>query len=354
MFVTANDFYLLQGSTLQCNQTGVLTESLIESQFFSLLEAGVNRAPSKLQSKVNTNGKKYLERVDKMLKKIDKDPEAALNDQEFIDLVQNFDETDVNIRNARAKMLGVTDEQIKPTDIRVFNRIRKGDNMFTAIHEEYSKTFDRFDTAFDDNGLSIITLIAVVIVNTFVINVLVLKFGMTVGFLLGATFCAPITEEIGRQIVGNTGKRSFSYGINILEYIQYALQALSMGGVVMSIVTIAWRTIFSTNLHQINETHIHSDKLQKIITGQASRGYLNAASGWTLVGNMTRHALANGLSLVFQPLLILWELVCGQFRNEDFVAVKEAVEYAKGRNVPSLFESVSIMTSSGIDVDLTA
>lgn len=352
MFVNSNEFFLLQGSTLQCAQSSPLTESYIETEFFALLEAGVNRAPGALNSKINKDGKKYIERVDAMLKKIDKDPEAVLNSQEFIDLVQNFDKSDVAVRNARAKMLGVTDEQIKPTDIRIFNRIRKGDNMFTAIQEEYSKTFDRFDTAFDDNGASLLALVAVNIVNSVVIGIMIAKFGQHIGFLLAATLCAPITEEIGRQIVGNTGKRSFSYGINIMEYLQYALQSLSMGGALMALVTIVWRTLFSTNLHQINETHIHSEKLQKIITGQITRGSLSTASGWTLAGNMTRHALANGLSFIFQPLLLIWELVCGQFRNEDYTSITEAMSEAMSTQNTPLFEGVSIMTSAGIEIDL--
>ena len=352
MFVESNEFYLLQGSTLSFRQSQSLSEALIESEFFSLMEAGTNKAPGAMNAKINKDGKKYVERVDAMLKKIDKDPEAVLNSQEFIDLVQNFDKSDVAVRNARAKMLGVTDEQIKPTDIRIFNRIRKGDNMFTAIQEEYSKTFDRFDTAFDDNGASIIALIAVNIVNSVVIGIMVAKFGPQIGFLLAATFCAPITEEIGRQFVGNTGKRSFSYGINIMEYLQYALQSLSMGGALMALVTIVWRTLFSTNLHQINETHIHSEKLQKIITGQITRGSLSSASGWTLAGNMTRHALANGLSLVFQPLLLIWELVCGQFRNEEYTAISEAMsETMLTQNIP-LFEGATIITSGGLEIDL--
>ena len=354
MFVESTEFYLLQGSTLSFRQSQSLSEALIESEFFSLLEAGKNKAPGAGKTKIASNGKKYVERVDKMLKKIDKDPEAALNDPEFIDLVQNFDATDNNIRSARAKMLGITDEQIKPTDIRIFNRFRKGENLFTVIQEEYSKTFDRFDTAFDDNGTSILTLVAVIIVNSFVIQLLVGKFGFHLGFLLGATFCAPITEEIGRQITGNTGKRSFSYAINMVEYVQYVLQAFVSGGIVVSLITLVWRTIFSTNLHQINETHIHSAKLKNIVTGRITSGQLNTAGGWTLVGNMTRHALANGLSLIFQPLLILWELVAGQNRNKTHIELSESFNFNDSQTMESLFEGATITTSGGLEIDLQA
>ena len=354
MFVESNEFYLLQGSTLSFRQSQSLSEALTESEFFSLLEAGVNKAPGAGKAKIISSGKKYVERVDKMLKKIDKDPEAALNDPEFVDLVQNFDERNESMRRSRAKLLGVTDEQIKPTDIRIVNRLRKGENIFSAIEAEYSKTFDRFNTAFDDGGMSILLMIAVLIVNTMVITLLINSLGPVVGMYIGAVFCAPITEEFARRVTANRGKRSFSYAINIYEYYSYALMGLTIGGIGGMLFTIVWRTLFSTNMHQINETHLHSEKLRNIVTKQITRTSDNTSSGLTLLGNITRHAVTNAFAYVFQPLLIIWELVYGQFRNEEYIKESTFSIFTDHLLVESLFEGAIITTSGGLEIDLLA